>query len=142
MTNLSISTKVRRDKNPINRLQSFLIWAALKGMFITNLGTCNDGTSMDSWTEYKVLHSPCCSQNHYSIFSKHLWDVWDCFLALKCFLNFVDKKTKLKKRQELQCHFQNHRRGQYYKEIFIPLTTLHSSGLCPLNHTLSHCIYS
>lgn len=97
MTNLSISTKVRRDKNPINHLQRFLIWAALKGMFITNLGTCNDGTSMDSWTEYKVLHSPCCSQNHYSIFTKHLWDVWDCFLALKCFLNFVDKKTKLKK---------------------------------------------
>lgn len=66
-------------------------------MLIINLGTYNNGTSIDSWTEFKVFHSPGYSQNHYSIFTKHLWNVWDYFLTLKCFLNFVDRKTKTEK---------------------------------------------
>lgn len=63
-------------------------------MPIIKLGPCNNGTSMDS--EFKVLHLSWCSQDHCSIFTKLLCDVQDYCLALKCFLNFVDRKTKSK----------------------------------------------
>lgn len=137
VTNLSISIKLRWNYNPTNHLLSFLTWASPKGMLITNLGTYNNGTSMDSGWVQRASPSLMFTGSLLNIYQAPM-GCRDYCLALKCFLNFVDRKTKSKTIRASLLPPKPQEGSILQRNIDSSYHTP-SLGLWALDYTLSHC---